>query len=262
MSSNVVRCPKCGQENPSSTSFCGGCGQSLTIQCRFCGQVNPFDTKFCRHCGKQFGILGPGLSLDRALAWREVFRGLNSSWLEWAKFSKSIWNDLQSYSFPSDPEDKLEPWIFGCKIGLIGGDYMLHSFVSVYPQASKMSHGVLTPCERGFGSPYGEDAIIATRCRLGIVSSKRFAKTFYAWSYTEFRKYEVSGTSVLAYVADKILSVPFKVPSPGLFGALMMLGPDPVARGATLVRAQAEHENKATFMEIIDRFFADIVAVK
>jgi class 3 adenylate cyclase len=46
-----MRCPSCGQENPSEARFCNACGSVLEASCSSCGQVSPPASAFCNHCG-------------------------------------------------------------------------------------------------------------------------------------------------------------------------------------------------------------------
>jgi hypothetical protein len=53
----IVRCPRCGRENPSSHRFCRGCGVSLTApRCPRCNaEVAPEDG-FCGACGSPLSL--------------------------------------------------------------------------------------------------------------------------------------------------------------------------------------------------------------
>lgn len=256
----TVHCPKCQQENPLSALFCGSCGQSLTTKCKLCGGDNSLETKFCRHCGNELGVAKPGLSYDRAMAWRDIFRGINSAWLQWSRFDKDDWAFLQSQNFPIDPDDKLEPWIFGCRIEL--KDYKPEDVVVLSQATKKGFLGIEShPSEAQFPS-LSRALLITTRCQFGLFDRRR--KIAFAWPYTDFQKYEIreGTTTVNAYVSDKILRVRFRVPSAGLVDFAMMHSNDPVVRGATVMKAQTKHANRATFMEVIDRFFSDIIINK
>ena len=50
-----VRCPSCGEENPSRFRLCGFCGTSLappeTVRCPGCGEENPGKFRLCGFCG-------------------------------------------------------------------------------------------------------------------------------------------------------------------------------------------------------------------
>ncbi len=47
----------CGQTNPESNKFCGGCGKPRSVEwtCPDCGTVNPAGNRFCGGCGKAKG---------------------------------------------------------------------------------------------------------------------------------------------------------------------------------------------------------------
>jgi len=50
----LVKCPKCGAENPSTGKFCSNCGEKLDTQpviCPNCKTENPARSKFCVNCG-------------------------------------------------------------------------------------------------------------------------------------------------------------------------------------------------------------------
>lgn len=50
----ALYCPDCGEENPSGTKFCQGCGKKLgqtAVHCPQCGSENKAGTKFCGDCG-------------------------------------------------------------------------------------------------------------------------------------------------------------------------------------------------------------------
>jgi class 3 adenylate cyclase/predicted ATPase len=46
-----VNCSACGWSGPAGASFCGGCGQPLTVACSGCGGSNPGVNRFCQYCG-------------------------------------------------------------------------------------------------------------------------------------------------------------------------------------------------------------------
>ena len=50
-----MRCASCGEENPPSARFCGGCGTSLatTLPCPRCGTTNLATHRFCHDCGER-----------------------------------------------------------------------------------------------------------------------------------------------------------------------------------------------------------------
>lgn len=257
--SAMLRCPNCQQENQPHTRFCGNCGQSLTVKCTFCGTENSLGIKFCQQCGNELGTAKPGLTYDRAKAFRDVFRAINSNYVQWQKFKKEEWDAIRGQGLP-DPEDKLEPWVFGCRGEM--SNFMPEGF-SVSSQAVKKGFlGVETHQTSEFAFP-GASLIIATRCRMALFLLRKKPFSAHVWPYTDFQKYEIpqSKTAVQVYVSDKIIQIPFKVPSAGLFDFAMMHSDDPIVRGATVVRTQAKNENKATFMQAIDRFFADIMEV-
>ena len=63
---DAVVCSACGQNNPSGTKFCGGCGGKLEPPappapiaaldriCPGCGGMVPLDSRFCGECGHRF----------------------------------------------------------------------------------------------------------------------------------------------------------------------------------------------------------------
>jgi hypothetical protein len=50
-------CAACGEDNPASARFCGGCGIALaaTLPCPRCGATNPAMQRFCHDCGERLG---------------------------------------------------------------------------------------------------------------------------------------------------------------------------------------------------------------
>ncbi len=48
-----MKCPQCGQDNPSSLKFCGECGARLVALCPACGAQNSLSQKFCGACGER-----------------------------------------------------------------------------------------------------------------------------------------------------------------------------------------------------------------
>jgi Double zinc ribbon len=48
-----MKCPQCGQDNPSSLKFCGECGARLVALCPACGAQNSLSQKFCGECGER-----------------------------------------------------------------------------------------------------------------------------------------------------------------------------------------------------------------
>ncbi len=51
----MILCPKCGNQNPTGTKFCGNCGNKLgpkkMVKCPKCGTEMPQEMKFCGNCG-------------------------------------------------------------------------------------------------------------------------------------------------------------------------------------------------------------------
>src|SRR5713101_1424314 len=46
-----MTCQGCGQKNPGSARFCGGCGARLEAACPACQAPNPPGNRFCHQCG-------------------------------------------------------------------------------------------------------------------------------------------------------------------------------------------------------------------
>ena len=50
----VVRCTKCGKDNPENASFCQHYGEPLgKVKCISCQEPIPMDAKFCSKCGTE-----------------------------------------------------------------------------------------------------------------------------------------------------------------------------------------------------------------
>src|SRR5215469_5625568 len=52
----LMRCTKCGTENPAGKKFCGGCGSVLSAKCPRCGAENTPSFKFCGDCGASLSV--------------------------------------------------------------------------------------------------------------------------------------------------------------------------------------------------------------
>lgn len=48
-----MRCPRCGNDNPTGQRFCGDCGAALDAPCGTCGTSNPPGQRYCGNCGAQ-----------------------------------------------------------------------------------------------------------------------------------------------------------------------------------------------------------------
>src|SRR3954468_21430815 len=48
-----MQCPQCQYENTGG-KFCGECGARLELRCPACGEPNPSGNKFCQECGENF----------------------------------------------------------------------------------------------------------------------------------------------------------------------------------------------------------------
>jgi len=46
-----IKCPSCGHEPPSGSTFCNGCGAKLDVICASCGATPPPGSRFCNGCG-------------------------------------------------------------------------------------------------------------------------------------------------------------------------------------------------------------------
>ncbi len=57
-----MTCSGCGQKNPGSARFCGGCGARLEAACPACQALNPPGNRFCHQCG---GALQAGTAADQ-----------------------------------------------------------------------------------------------------------------------------------------------------------------------------------------------------
>src|SRR5215469_16278202 len=57
----MMRCSKCGSDNPAGKRFCGDCGAPLDSRCPNCSSENPPGKKFCGECGSPLpGNAQPG----------------------------------------------------------------------------------------------------------------------------------------------------------------------------------------------------------
>ncbi|HLE77403.1 MAG TPA: adenylate/guanylate cyclase domain-containing protein [bacterium] len=60
----MIRCARCGRENPSDAQFCMRCGAPLSQICPNCGTANALDAQFCLNCGRP---LASGATTERRL---------------------------------------------------------------------------------------------------------------------------------------------------------------------------------------------------
>jgi predicted amidophosphoribosyltransferase len=49
----MMRCPRCGHNNPSQPKFCLECGAHRTLTCAKCRAELPPSAKFCPECGER-----------------------------------------------------------------------------------------------------------------------------------------------------------------------------------------------------------------
>jgi class 3 adenylate cyclase/tetratricopeptide (TPR) repeat protein len=58
----MIRCARCGRENPADAQFCMRCGAALSRVCPNCGAANAMDATFCLQCGT---ALAPAATTER-----------------------------------------------------------------------------------------------------------------------------------------------------------------------------------------------------
>ncbi len=51
----MIRCARCGRENPPDAQFCMRCGAALSQVCPNCGATNSLQAQFCLQCGTPLG---------------------------------------------------------------------------------------------------------------------------------------------------------------------------------------------------------------
>ncbi len=77
----TVRCPACGEENPSRFRLCGYCGTSLampvvaSVPCPACGSENPAGFRFCGYCGTLLDAHGAGVPHPGEPGWAPGVHG-------------------------------------------------------------------------------------------------------------------------------------------------------------------------------------------
>ncbi|MGA3109028.1 MAG: zinc ribbon domain-containing protein [Candidatus Bathyarchaeia archaeon] len=54
---NTRKCPQCGTVARQKQTYCGGCGQRLTV-CSICNTINLASSEFCHSCGKSIKARG------------------------------------------------------------------------------------------------------------------------------------------------------------------------------------------------------------
>lgn len=115
-------CPNCNSEVPAAANFCGACGTGLAEQCPLCGSLNPNQNRYCLTCGVDTQSTVPGMTLARVEAWREQFNAMGWWQLPDARVSP-LYDLLAEQRAPSNPNEKVEPWIFCCPVA--GRDWLI-----------------------------------------------------------------------------------------------------------------------------------------
>ena len=67
---NLVKCPKCGEENIKSVHKCIACGHKLSgsKSCPRCAKINEGDAKSCTNCGYKFSSKTKSIILSLAFS--------------------------------------------------------------------------------------------------------------------------------------------------------------------------------------------------
>jgi len=254
-----LKCPNCGYENPLDGRFCSNCGKSLTQRCKVCDEHNLLDAKFCRKCGNELTVALAGLSLDRALLWREQFRQMG--WWD------SIVDDQKGKNFGATLVKRLiqegdlppiesnsEPWIFACSL----------RYNEFKPRAAKVNKDEINILSKGY--------IVATRCRFALLTAREMKSWMFL--FTDINGFQIKplglwssgrGNTILELTTqhgDKITWW-FQLPGPGVMDVVLGLqGSDPVARAVAHVSVASKDAVKRDFKELLGQFFKEIIDVK
>ena len=263
-----MKCPKCGQDVADNSRFCSFCGNSVTINCPVCGLASDALNKYCPGCGAELSRAEPGLTLSRALAWREQFKRmgwwddpfetlgkLQSSHL-WDNHERSqkrgqIFTALISRESFAEIDSKSEPWIFCCHVCL--KDWHIYSVSKDGQDPGRFDVSPLF--------------VITTRCRLVIVDTK--AAQLYSWLFGDIKTIEQkdNGSIYVGMKTQENLQFAFKTKGPGLFERTYLLGV--AASGSKLTAShliaasniEAANSMKADFLTIVAEFFSDVLSV-
>jgi len=166
-------------------------------------------------------------------------------WQEWSSLTSDDWSLISSQKLP-EVNDKYEPWCFAV---MVDGATSKPEAVAIDGK-NFVSTGLLG--SRGFA--------IATRCRIGVFSSKsRIAKV---WWYTDLSGFEGRGSNTVVVTTDRGEKVAwtFKLPSAGMLEvATAIAASDPVAKTWARRGIEVKAGEQKSFAQIIGDFFYDIV---
>lgn len=279
-----MKCPKCGNELPNTSPFCGSCGAALLATCPVCGHGNPQAQRFCEQCGSEVAAAIPGLLLEKALAWRDTFERMGwcedpsntvpnsfplyrKVWLE--KVLPTCYSLLREHGIPQ-AHSGAEPWLFFSPILWGRVDWKIDKFEARIPETEYL---------QTFGF------LLATRCRLVSVQTKKpstwsvvtdaaLARHFeaaqfevYQWLYRDINEAQVKENGDVRLLTEKGDSIYLHIKTKGvrlIDQAIAVSTAGGQRQGQFLVAASniaSANQAKMGFLEVIQEFCRDIVAV-
>lgn len=184
-----MKCPACGAEVPGDGQFCGHCRAALTTPCPLCGRGNRLGIRFCEGCGAEVGLVTPGLSMDRAVAWREQLTAM----LGWDNLNEDPFEKrwrrkglpgygalLETAGIPKHMEDPDNYFVISCRNrGSRSDNHWKINDIRI--------NGRPTNTFWGNDDPW---YLIGTRCRFIVVSASK--SEIYHWLYRDIAQAQIA----------------------------------------------------------------------
>jgi hypothetical protein len=256
-------CPNCSRENSLDSEFCNMCGADLVKQCKVCGVSNPVDARFCKSCRADLqsqDALSLGLSVRRALEWREQF--MKMGW--WDKLSPKSAQYLEELArngtFPSS-DDPNEPWVF---LVLVGSGNWKPETPTYLKKTGDKDFRPIRPTEKtGFISftPNINIYLAATRSRLAVLVPGAPVNTVMI-PYTDITGGEWYKDGKVEITTPQ-LALRFKVHlvGPGFLNVVVALTPAAslnTNKAMALADMKSRTSDRLAFMDVLGGFFKEI----
>lgn len=233
-------CPACNYNTILFSRFCMQCGTKIVSSCAVCEEENLINAVYCRGCGVSITNVVIGLSINRAILWREQFRSMG--WWEVTSFSERDWNAIASCKIPNDIDEPHEPWIF-----------------AVFIDSKPMKPETIVLLGQSFAgnSPKREEFVVATRTRLAIVNSQNNARVIW---YKDIVAYTVKGNEVVINLANGgDLQIRFRTPGANVIDYLGVLSNNSSFGFRSQLNIDVKEGQKREFMGIVGEYFYNIV---